>query len=342
MMESLHPIELIREGMLVWARDESTGKMVWKPVLQTFVTHPTEFVTIELDTNGDGLADESHVGTHEHPFWAAEQKAWVEMGNLMSGSRLLDKQGATSITVLSSQRQNAPPGETFTTYNFEVADFHTYFIGEQGVWVHNVGREPCERVFEIYHRFRARGDDPWEAFEKVVNKTSGVPSQTYGLAAGEAMDEIYRLAAVGESVTVPSHTMVRALMKGRNIKFSDVEIPEGSFLGTINAKTAEGIFKKLRLESHHGAPKQFQKWLGITDKATQDSSPAYLTSFLEHRGKQVGIHQALENVLGFPIKGDRPAGFTDAQLIQKLRDAYAEIGLEDFGDVSINWLNQQL
>ncbi len=23
-------------------------------------------------------------------------------------------------------------------YNFEVEDFHTYFVGEEGVWVHNI------------------------------------------------------------------------------------------------------------------------------------------------------------------------------------------------------------
>ncbi|EGE24746.1 hypothetical protein EA1_07012, partial [Moraxella catarrhalis O35E] len=28
---------------------------------------------------------------------------------------------------------------TDTVYNFEVQDFHTYHIGEYGVWVHNAG-----------------------------------------------------------------------------------------------------------------------------------------------------------------------------------------------------------
>jgi GH35 family endo-1,4-beta-xylanase len=41
-----------------------------------------------------------------------------------------------------------------TTYNFEVADFHTYFVGEDGIWVHNVclifGNDPNQ----VYHAFR--------------------------------------------------------------------------------------------------------------------------------------------------------------------------------------------
>ncbi|WP_080574683.1 polymorphic toxin-type HINT domain-containing protein [Moraxella catarrhalis] len=31
------------------------------------------------------------------------------------------------------------PNHTETVYNFEVQDFHTYHIGEYGVWVHNDG-----------------------------------------------------------------------------------------------------------------------------------------------------------------------------------------------------------
>ncbi len=32
--------------------------------------------------------------------------------------------------------------EEFNTYNFEVEDFHTYYVGENGTLVHNAG--PCE------------------------------------------------------------------------------------------------------------------------------------------------------------------------------------------------------
>ncbi|MBK1835200.1 hypothetical protein JIN78_14110 [Roseibacillus ishigakijimensis] len=155
------------------------------------------------------------------------------------------------------------------------------------------------------------------------------------------MDEIYRLAAAGENVTIPTHTMVRELMKGKNVKFEPKIIPEGSYFATIDAKDAAGLWKKLRLESHHGAPKKLQEWLGISDDIW-DSSPAYLTGFLEHRGKQVGIHQALADELGFAHQGTRPAGLSNAQLVQKLRDAYSNIGLDDFGKIAADWLENQL
>ncbi len=31
----------------------------------------------------------------------------------------------------------ADTGERETVYNFEVADFHTYFVGDGGIWAHN-------------------------------------------------------------------------------------------------------------------------------------------------------------------------------------------------------------
>ena len=46
---------------------------------------------------------------------------------------LLDKHGLPNVTILSQTKLT----HTDTVYNFEVDDFHTYHIGEFGVWVHN-------------------------------------------------------------------------------------------------------------------------------------------------------------------------------------------------------------
>ena len=47
--------------------------------------------------------------------------------------RLLDKHGNATATIISQRALE----EKDTVYNFEVQDFHTYHIGELGVWVHN-------------------------------------------------------------------------------------------------------------------------------------------------------------------------------------------------------------
>ena len=46
---------------------------------------------------------------------------------------LLDKHGLPNVTIISQTKLD----HTETVYNFEVDDFHTYHIGEYGVWVHN-------------------------------------------------------------------------------------------------------------------------------------------------------------------------------------------------------------
>ena len=46
---------------------------------------------------------------------------------------LLDKHGLPNVTIISQTKLD----HTETVYNFEVQDFHTYHIGEYGVWVHN-------------------------------------------------------------------------------------------------------------------------------------------------------------------------------------------------------------
>ena len=48
---------------------------------------------------------------------------------------LLDKHGLPNVTILSQTKLT----HTDTVYNFEVQEFHTYHIGEYGVWVHNDG-----------------------------------------------------------------------------------------------------------------------------------------------------------------------------------------------------------
>jgi len=51
-----------------------------------------------------------------------------------------------TVVITDITNEVAPEGKTFTTYNFEVADTHTYFVLQEGkvdgsfaVWVHNIG-----------------------------------------------------------------------------------------------------------------------------------------------------------------------------------------------------------
>jgi hypothetical protein len=56
----------------------------------------------------------------------------VKAGNIRPQDRVVTL-GSDSYVVIKA----AKTGRFTRVYNFEVADFHTYFVGEDGVWVHN-------------------------------------------------------------------------------------------------------------------------------------------------------------------------------------------------------------
>lgn len=80
----------------------------------------------------DGEGNEEVFGvTPEHPFWV-NGKGWVDAKDLQ-----VDNEVATFEGKILSVKSIIPDTERHTTYNFEVADYHTYFVGKQGAWVHN-------------------------------------------------------------------------------------------------------------------------------------------------------------------------------------------------------------
>lgn len=73
--------------------------------------------------------------TPEHPFYVVG-RGWVAAEDLRVGDRGLDAEGNEVVFTAIESRQ-----EEAAHYNFEVEDFHTYFVSETaddpGVWVHN-------------------------------------------------------------------------------------------------------------------------------------------------------------------------------------------------------------
>ncbi|MBA4787822.1 MAG: Hint domain-containing protein [Brevundimonas sp.] len=136
--EGLKPIEQIAVGDRVLARDDATGDTVFKPVVALIAGNEREIweVTVET-TDATGRVQREPIGTtDEHP-WRTAAGAWLETKDLTPGTELVSADGdrAVVITVLKTDRIEP-------TYNFEVEGFHTYFVGESGVWVHNA----CERL----------------------------------------------------------------------------------------------------------------------------------------------------------------------------------------------------
>ncbi len=134
--------------MLVLARDEANPQapIVQRRVIETFVTHPTQLLHLTVEI--DGGTTETLVGTPNHPFYSFRHGGFVEAGELAVGDTLSLSDGK-SATVTAVRDETALPGQTFTTYNFAVAEHHTYFVGESGIWVHNTGNL-CEALTDKF------------------------------------------------------------------------------------------------------------------------------------------------------------------------------------------------
>ncbi len=122
------PIEKIKEGDYVYAKDPETGECSLKRVIQTFENETDELV--HLTINGEKI-----VTTPGHPFYVLN-KGWVGADDLKIGD----------IVFLYSNKKASVEKITFEhltcsikVYNFEVEDFHTYFVGENSILVHNKG-----------------------------------------------------------------------------------------------------------------------------------------------------------------------------------------------------------
>ena len=134
--DGLVNIEDIKVGDQVLSKDPKTGEESFKPVVQLFKSEKSELYHLEYKVNETGKT-ETLTTTPEHPFFVKEKDHFMEAQALKPGDTFVLANGKTAtLTLISAER--APPGKTTTVYNFEVEDFHTYFVGEAKVWVHNV------------------------------------------------------------------------------------------------------------------------------------------------------------------------------------------------------------
>ena len=122
----LVPIEDIQAGDYVWATDEETGETALKEVVQIFRNETEEWVHINV--NGEEITC-----TPMHPFYSPV-KGWTNAVDLRAGDILVMLNGEY---VVVEQVQHELLESPETTYNFEVEDYHTYYVGRSTTLVHN-------------------------------------------------------------------------------------------------------------------------------------------------------------------------------------------------------------
>ena len=120
------PIEDISPGDLVWAWDEETGNTSLKPVVETYINETDEL--IHLTVNGEEI-----VSTPTHPFYSPV-KGWTAACRLRAGDILVLVNGDY---VVLEKVQHELLESPIRVYNFQVTDYHTYFVGSISILVHN-------------------------------------------------------------------------------------------------------------------------------------------------------------------------------------------------------------
>ena len=119
-------IENIQTGDLVWAWDEETGDLAFKEVVETYVNQTDELIHVFV--NGEEI-----VATPTHPFYSPV-KGWTSAVRLRAGDILVLLNGEY---VVVEKVQHEILEAPINVYNLQVKDYHTYYVADSGVLVHN-------------------------------------------------------------------------------------------------------------------------------------------------------------------------------------------------------------
>ena len=125
------PIEEVAEGSYVLAEDPETGEQGYRKVTRTYI-HESDFLVHVY------VGEERIDTTPEHPFYV-EGTGFVTAGNLKAGDIIRTSDGRR-LPILKAELEELD--EPVPVYNFEVEEFHTYYVSVTGVLVHN----KCEVV----------------------------------------------------------------------------------------------------------------------------------------------------------------------------------------------------
>jgi hypothetical protein len=147
-------IENIKEGDWVWATNPETGETALKEVVRLFRNETEEWIHVTV--NGEEI-----ICTPEHPFYSPV-KGWTNAVDLRAGDILVMLNGEY---VVIEQVQHELLESPEATYNFEVEDYHTYYVGSTEVLVHN----RCSDLGP-YSQLKASGADKGNEVHHIIEK----------------------------------------------------------------------------------------------------------------------------------------------------------------------------
>ena len=117
------PIEEIRAGDLVLSQSPATGRLEYRPVLETTTSRPMAVRKLVLE-------DETITTTLGHRFWVSGE-GWRMAKFLKPGECLFGMHGSLELRAKEVAEKAA-------VYNLVVSDYHTYFVGASRLLVHDI------------------------------------------------------------------------------------------------------------------------------------------------------------------------------------------------------------
>lgn len=168
------PIEAIHPGDYVWAWDENSGDISLKQVVETYINETSELIHVFV-------SGEEIITTPSHPFYSPV-KGWTDAVHLRAGDILVTVNGEL---VVVEKIQHEILESPITVYNFQVEGYHTYYVSNVDILVHNscgkpngsyeiftsnnrvyVGKGPLARMQTSIRRLQKQGfevvDSLWE------------------------------------------------------------------------------------------------------------------------------------------------------------------------------------
>jgi len=129
------PIEIIRIGDKVLAYNFQEERTEEKEVKKLYSNWTNVYYDILIK-------GKSIYATSKHLFWSVDYSKWIPAKDIKVNLQLKTFSG-NSIFINSISKQN---NVNLQTYNFEVEDINNYFVGEDGVLVHNQNKPS---LFEV-------------------------------------------------------------------------------------------------------------------------------------------------------------------------------------------------
>ncbi len=120
-------IEEIQVGDKVWAWDEKSGDVAVKEVVETYINESKELIHVFVE-------GEEIITTPTHPFYSPT-RGWTEAIQLRAGDILVLVNGEY---VIVEKVQHEILESPVLVYNFQVEDYHTYYVSDTSVLVHNM------------------------------------------------------------------------------------------------------------------------------------------------------------------------------------------------------------